>query len=439
EQTDTEPVARYPIQRIASCYVGDVAQPKSKKSLVQPTLVINMRIDPPPISSSYTSSRSFRRRSSEAPPNGFRSRDSSANPLLFRLSPDLSTSTLERWSKEIQAQLLPISLPKSNTVGRMENTFRETFKEECDYDTPAPSPSSLFLVNGEPNTALLSPSIRSRTSNLSSLDSEDKISYSSSYAASEMIGSPGMDERRPQSSISDQQQRPSLHVRTNSRKGSDTLSISNSSDIMAAPGRKRETILDRFFSTAPSSPSSVADASGGAKTKPMSSIARFEALMDDLESRQADGSRILRPHDTFDEIPQRIPSPTQRALEFVSTGYRAGSSSSTSGRPETPSPKYETTTNSTTASTSAALTTLLAATPRTSAEQFSPTRSRRNSDTLSLDTLQSSYTASTGGTAGLHDSTAPNMLGPASQSKRHSVAADFSMLRLSTATPPPVF
>lgn len=325
--------------------------------------------------------------------------------LLFRPAPD-NVVGIENWAKEIQTHLIPSS-SDSNATHAIESAFRERFNE-LDLETPTSSPS-LFFINGEPSTALLSPSLRSRASNLSSIESDDKGSVLSS-SASEMP-SPRLDEDFPRTVVIDS--RPPLHVSTKLRHsiGAGAVGdIKDSSSVVtpvALPAR-RETILDRFFSTAPSSPAISSDPA------PMNSIARFEAFIRDIES-----GRDLKPPDqsVLMSHPKRIPSPTQRALEYVSTGLLKHSSESVDnaslrsnvGRAEESPAIRE---------------------PSVSLSVGSPNRSlSRQASEASLGTT-ASMAGSTGGGVNIE----PNL--GVSNSKRHSLA-DFSMMRLSTT--PPLF
>jgi len=151
----------------------------------------------------------------------------------------------------------------------------------------------------------------------------------------------------------------------------------------------------------------------------MSSMARFEALMNDLESARG-GDIILQhapsppppPPIISSERPRRIPSPTQRALEFVSTGQRRQSSSPTTqtGQSEEQVFPFYTT-----------LPTINALAPIPSE------RSDSDNDTL--------HTNSTTGTGSVTAELPAAPLVPANQGKRHSLA-DFSIMRLAT---PPIF
>ncbi|CCX05255.1 Similar to hypothetical protein [Tuber melanosporum Mel28]; acc. no. XP_002837505 [Pyronema omphalodes CBS 100304] len=350
-KTDTEPTARYPIHKIASVYIGDICTSK-KKSLAVTTLVINLRSDPP-----SSSSRTFRRRSNE-PALPAKEKNHGLQTLLFRPHGD-DSAVLTRWVNEIQDRLLAPSArivpmeespreprePREVTTRESRNELyerRETYDRRERFERFAPKhldldsldKPSIFLVNGEPNSAFLSPSIRSKNSNLSSIDSSDDRS-------SMISSSPSTD--RPQSAMSEHLFRTRQHsedasasatpVTSSPYRGRDdryaVYERNGSIDTSHRDGRiypdhtplshlagRRETILDRFFSTAPPSP--------GGK---MSSIARLEALLVDHERTGAPlpPLPLTSPPPLQTAItgtPRRIPSPTQRALEFVSSARR---------------------------------------------------------------------------------------------------------------------
>ncbi|KAG0638045.1 hypothetical protein HOY80DRAFT_1002140 [Tuber brumale] len=415
DQNDVEPVVRYSLSSIASCYIGDVAGRHKKKSVVLPTLVVNLRTEP-----ALSSSRSFRRRSHDMPPRDGAKRESPGKETLF-FRPGSEANSLERWAREIQSYLIPGSSHSNATVNTLESAFQEKFSDPDDIPG---SSSSLFIINGEPTTALLSPSLRSMASNLSSIDSDDNGSLLSS-PASEM-NSPKDPDRADR--------RPSLHIATKLRNymGPTSPTSPASPDIANNNGfpnmhiaslnptratsptadpvpARRETILDRFFSTAPSSPSTTS------APVPMNSIARFEALIEDMESgelRARDESLSIRNH------PRRIPSPTQRALEYVSTGYL-----------DEPSPSPPSSFSSSTSTMDPVDTARLS--------PDSPRLSSPLTESLGLTLSRQPSEASLGTTASVTNSQAETQsqsLG-VSNGKRHSLA-EFSMVRIAT---PPLF
>lgn len=251
-----------------------------------PTLIIHLRPDNQQVSSP----RSFRRRSHENP---YAAR-SASTVLFFRSGIDDPVS-IQQWAKDIQFYLNACVVPQNSTspLTPTQHSFPEVSET-----------SSIFFVNGEPNTALLSPSLRSRCSDLSSIPSDRRSLSSSSISE---LPSPRIDDH-----IHEHHGRTGLHIATNSEEfdlqqfDSRGQIASGSSDYKRS--YKRETILDRYFSSY-AIPVPV-------DTPTSSSISRFEALMTEMESKQGGRKNSL----TSLSIPQTISSPTLRALEFVSTG-----------------------------------------------------------------------------------------------------------------------
>ncbi|KAF8427299.1 hypothetical protein EV426DRAFT_400191 [Tirmania nivea] len=287
------------IQDIASCYVGDLGI-KQKKQIIMPTLVINLRPD----NQQVTSPRSFRRRSHENPNTA----KSTPTALFFRPGTDFGNS-LQQWAREIQFCLSACAAPQSS--------YNTTPITPTQYSFPeiSQTSSSLFFVNGEPNTALLSPSLRSKCSDLSSIPSDRRSISSSSLSE---FPSPKVDEH-----TQEHHSRTILHIATNSEEFEPQEYDDRGHAASGTGGNKRlgrrETILDRYFSSyAVTSP---------IDTPTASSIARFEALMTEMESNNMATGRknsLISLGESISirdiDIPKRIPSPTLRALEFVSTG-----------------------------------------------------------------------------------------------------------------------
>lgn len=282
------------IQDIVSCYIGDLGV-KQRKQAALPTLIIHLRPDNQQVSSP----RSFRRRSHENP---YAAR-SAPTVLFFRSATDDPVS-LQQWAKDIQFYLNACVAPQNDTspLTPTQHSFSEV-----------PETSSIFFVNGEPNTALLSPSLRSKCSDLSSIPS-DRRSVSSSSVSE--LPSPRMEDH-----IHEHHGRTGLHIATNSEEFDLQQFDSRGQQVAAGPSDykrsyRRETILDRYFSSY-SIPVPV-------DTPTSSSISRFEALMTEMESKQGGRKNSLTSLREL-SIPQTIPSPTLRALEFVSTGiYHPG-------------------------------------------------------------------------------------------------------------------
>lgn len=267
-----------------------------------PTLIIHLKPD----NQQVTSPRSFRRRSHENP----YAAKSAPVALFFRPGTD-AVDSLQQWARQIQFYL-NVCVASQNNITPITPT-QHHFPEMCET-----SSTSLFFVNGEPNTALLSPSLRSKCSDISSIPSDRRSISSSSLSE---LPSPKVDEH-----AHEHHGRATLHIATNSEdfdshELGDRGQVTSSTSDSRKSGR-RETILDRYFSSyAVSSPIDSPTAS---------SIARFEALMTEMESKNPSGARDVRKNSLVSvgegigirdvEIPKRIPTPTLRALEFVSTG-----------------------------------------------------------------------------------------------------------------------
>ncbi|KAL7271923.1 hypothetical protein RUND412_005297 [Rhizina undulata] len=326
QKHDAVPIARYMLHTIASCYIGDVAARHKKKSAIMPTLVIHLRADSQP-----SSPRAFRRRSQETAPAKDASKkewSSGKETLLFRPVQD-DPNSLQRWAREIQSRIIPSSFHSNNNTNvTLESAFQEEFETSDSLVTP---PTSFFLINGEPSTALLSPSLRSRASNISSMDSDDKGSIMSSVASE--LPSPRLDDEFRRSTGSGS--RPNLQIKIHPRDArydelaEKTPALSPAPTNFCTVPMRRETILDRYFSTAPSSPNPASIPA------PMNSIARFEAMIREMESQDGkppEHHLQPTPLNLILEHPRRIPSPTQRALEYVSSGRILQDSSNASSR-----------------------------------------------------------------------------------------------------------
>lgn len=244
-------------------------------------------------------------------------------PFFFRPCTDTGDS-LEQWAREIQFYLNACAAPPSSYSTTPITPTQHSFPEISETS------SSLFFVNGEPNTALLSPSLRSKCSDLSSIPSDRRSISSSSISE---LPSPRIDEH-----TQEHHGRTAPHIATNSEEFDPQEydgrghTVSGASDTKRS--RRRETILDRYFSSyAVTSP---------VDTPTASSIARFEALMTEMESKNPANGRkdsLISLGESISmrdmDIPKRIPSPTLRALEFVSTGiyYPGDLPESTQGSP----------------------------------------------------------------------------------------------------------
>jgi hypothetical protein len=158
-------------------------------------------------------------------------------------------------------------------------------------------------------------------------------------------------------------------------------------------------------------------------------MARFEALMNELEAARG-GDPFLEHPPVISSIvasdrPRRIPSPTQRALEYVS-GRRIMS--------PPPTGRAGGTSEVDTSDEEQELDGLVSPTYVTSPTFGALVAPRSDSDNISLDTIHTTFTNSTGTASIVMEPPAAPLI-PASSTKRHSLA-DFSLMRLAT---PPIF
>ncbi|RPA86143.1 hypothetical protein BJ508DRAFT_146689 [Ascobolus immersus RN42] len=287
-KTDPEPLQRIPVRDISSCYVGDLGMKQKKPYIILPTLIIQLQSQ-----DTLKDNRSFRRRSHENP---YSSRSSQA-AILFRPAPE-AVEDLDKWRKEISSRLTPHTPTSSKTVEHSNAEPHSAGIASGFPDSPSKSPS-MFLVNGEPNTALLSPSLRSKSSDLSSNFSEQKSSGSS---GSDVLQT----ERKP---------RPDLQVSTQANRKFDHGPSGRPQSLPASakrtpkttqPEMPRETILDRFYSIS------------GVQPDPSSpSASTFAQIHQALLEQQAGKPLISK----VDDMSSKIPIQTQRALDFLSTGF----------------------------------------------------------------------------------------------------------------------
>lgn len=268
-QSDPEPVQKYDLNDIASCYVGDLGIKHKRPYVILPTLILHFKTQ----SESSAAARAFRRRSHDSPYS-----PKAAQTALFFRPPVDGPDELNKWAKEIQNRITP------NATNSSTDLYRPSTLD---------APANAFLVNGEPSTTLLSPSVRSQSSDVSSEKRSIKSS-SSDGGFSTSADSPslsGMKASPIDSSF------PGLN-----------LPKPRTPKQMVSPPPRRETILDRYFATTPNIPETSMPGA--------SSIARFEALVSSDPSIRKAVTQPTSP--LYSDTPKRIPSPTQRALDFIS-------------------------------------------------------------------------------------------------------------------------
>jgi hypothetical protein len=300
---------RYPLDSIKSVCIEDMAP--RKPGPVLPTLVVTLDQEPP----------STKRRSSQS--GSVLPVRPRSDTLLFRTAKD-DVRDINDWYQAIQSQLSP-KLEQSNRLfdpGWGFNNSSKTLK----LNTRGPHGPSGSPFGSQANATLLSPSssVRSMRSELSSSESDKKSFYSRGTSE---LSSPVFE--MPLTPVAEG------HAVVHISSGSPPPTYEEeSTGLPTSCSPRRETILDRAFM--------MNCIPGGAElaTSPeQNSIERFEALMRSLEARKAQKTRqpdarnkssgsspiltttspILSP--AF-EPPERVPTPTKRVLEFISSGSK---------------------------------------------------------------------------------------------------------------------
>jgi hypothetical protein len=361
-----EAISQYPISSIRVCEIQNIQHRKPGPTL--PTLLITFENDP-------ATEKARKRRSSRS---GGLSLSVHPNSLLFRTHPD-ERYNIYHWQAKIQPQIrlnqedydTPVS-PTSPTTGLFINPFSVRSNNErpltrnsrIDLHHRASSNTytsakSIHSREPDPTSTLISPSpsLRSRSSNISSQASS--FGRSQNYHTVLPIQQLPAELPSPTSPTGCDDQ--SILGWTSAQGRSSALSShtrgSNSVSVASSPPAPRETILDRAFMMRyiPGSDRIPSEEDGGR----LSSIARFEALMKEADERKkakgaASSSRAARAsrtngweleeeneisddesvdgsddgkdiemkyEDAMDPLSlsvQEIPTPAQRALEYIS-------------------------------------------------------------------------------------------------------------------------
>ncbi|KAI9786906.1 MAG: hypothetical protein M1839_005137 [Geoglossum umbratile] len=307
QQGDTECIVRYPLDSIKSVCIEDMAHRRQGPAL--PTLVVTLDQELP----------SNKRRSSQS--GNVLPIRSRANSLLFRTAKD-DARDIHDWYQAIQNQLNP-KLEPSNRLfdpGWGFNNSSRTLK----LNTRGPYSPPGYPVSNQANATLLSPSssVRSMRSDLSSSESDKKSFYS---RGTPELPSPVFE--MPLTPVAEG------HAVVQIGSGSPSPMYEEESTGLLTPSSpRRETILDRAFMM-----NCVPGGVELATSPEQNSIERFEALMRNLEARQAQKTRrpdawskgsgsnsTMAPASptlpSAFEPPERVPTPTKRVLEFISSG-----------------------------------------------------------------------------------------------------------------------
>lgn len=369
---------QYPISTFKSCEIRQVQHRKQGPSL--PTLMMDFKPDTP-------SERQRKRRSSRT--GGLSSKDPWASTLLFRTVPEERYSIWD-WQAAVDPQLLPDSQESLNEIqspmSPLSPAFSSFTNPFASRDTKTPTSASRpefqqrtssQTTNSYPHaprdrpSAMISPSpsLRSRRSDLSSQGSSlhppmvFNSSHPKHYGLPPDLPSPastsGYEPQFIEGWTSAQGRSSALSSHT---RGSNSIAsaVAAAPPIGSTPPAPRETILDRAFQMR-CIPGSEREDIDDQKT---SSIARFEALMREVDERKrqkSTGSSAGRRNNGWelDEESEEsssgeaeedydddvdglemsdheavIPTPAQRALDYIS-GRRTPISSS---RPLSPAP-----------------------------------------------------------------------------------------------------
>ncbi|KAK6584633.1 hypothetical protein PZA11_002857 [Diplocarpon coronariae] len=351
---DREFVAQHPVTTFKSCDIQALQHRKQSPSF--PTLMLEMRLDP-------KSEKQRRRRSSRA--GALSSKDPWTNFLLFRTIPEERNSIYE-WQAAVQPLLTheaaenSAMIPMSPAFNGFTNPFGNSGRPRSATTKPEMVNSSVSQQSGIPHmpsrdrpSAMISPSpsLRSRRSDLSSQASSQTphmgfaVPHPHGYPTTLPTDLPspastsGYDKQFIEGWTSAQGRSSTLSSYT---RGSNSIPsvVTPTAPIASTPPGPKETILDRAFQmhVIPG-----CERTSEKQDDKISSIARFEALMREVDERKqarAVAEPIQEPEewgleeeesedsssgepdlDEHLELPDEelsIPTPAQRALNYIS-------------------------------------------------------------------------------------------------------------------------
>ncbi|KAI9677683.1 MAG: hypothetical protein M1817_006638 [Caeruleum heppii] len=290
QKGDRDAIARYPLSLMVSCTVENITHRKS--NALSPTLILHF-------ASASTERTRTKLRQHQAPPRSTPKPHTTA--VHLRSAPDSPESILD-WHDTLHVHLT--SQPQSPHFDSAHSSSDKSSRPSTSTTRPALPPSQgshVSTSSSKAASAILSPTLSLRSSH-TGISSPNPYSPNNPQQTFRSSPSPTADVHN-----SHHHRRPPSTVRSRS------------------PPPPRETILDRAFMMncipgAPSSPYLEQD-------RNMTSIARFEALMQEKDAKKAaaavSGSRSSSVY-TLDHAPEMSTS-AQRALDFIA----AGSTSST--------------------------------------------------------------------------------------------------------------
>ncbi|KAI0381813.1 hypothetical protein F5Y04DRAFT_254411 [Hypomontagnella monticulosa] len=304
---DWEPVQQHSIASITECQVQMIAH--RKQGPVLPTLAVQISPDP--------ATDKLRKRRSSRTAGLTTTKESGPTTLWFRLGDD-RTYGLEDWARYIQSLIQP-EVPGRHPISPISPTsptFINPFAPSAARDAsefyagtssgsssktwtrqPAKTSGHTYGPSRDANVTYTSgsPSIRSRRSDISSSHASSMVPVATGYSAQHYTTIHPSDLPSPATTVGEYQDQ-FIEGWTSAQGRSSTLSspIRVRESIGSSPGQvpssihsssppaPRETILDRAFQMR-CIPGSDREVPGEEK---LSSIARFEALMRDVEERQ---------------------------------------------------------------------------------------------------------------------------------------------------------
>ncbi|CAG9943282.1 unnamed protein product [Clonostachys rosea f. rosea IK726] len=293
---ETEPIQQWPISCVVDCQVQMLA--KRKQSHVLPTLVITL------------SDKERKRRSSRAGSLLPANKDSSSTSLWFRSTPEEPYPTLQDWARYIMSRKRPMSPDESPITPTSSVTFSPRQRDASDYfPRPGSGPANRSLHHKSSNATYSSgakerpttfssesPSLRSKRSDLSSPSSNFPGSHQVNFGVPSQYYTTVLptDLPSPVTTTGDYHRDfiegwTSAQGRTSTMsspvQGRDSISYhahKTSLTSSSSPPMPRETILDRAFQMRSMSASEQI-LPGEEK---LSSVARFDALMRDMDEKR---------------------------------------------------------------------------------------------------------------------------------------------------------
>ena len=286
QRGDPQPLARHAVSAMRSCSLENLAYRKSNTA--QPTLILHFETD-------AVECNRRRLRSAHVRPALCKPR---SDTLLFRSASDVPDSIIDWYDA-----LLPLvctALPSSHFDSKF--SFSD-YASRPSTSTPRPPPQSsgshVSTSSSKAPSGVMSPALSVRSSNTG-------LSISHQHSPSKPTD---RDASPPDPPRSVPHYDPPVSPRT------------------VSPPPARETILDKAFQM-----NCVPGALPQDHAGPMNSLARFEALMTDMEANRVAEHRRSSHALPEDASPSIIPWSAQRALDYISGSATTGRSRRRPGR-----------------------------------------------------------------------------------------------------------